>query len=72
MSSVAMETLHMIEMLPKQEQDLAYELIKRLVKAWDPDFTKAAPEEAKRIADAERSGFVSEADVDWDSIGADA
>ena len=40
-------------------------------KAWDPDFTKATPEEAKRIADAEKSGFVSESEIDWDSIGAD-
>lgn len=40
-------------------------------KAWDPDFTKVTPEEAQRIADAEKSGFVSESEIDWESIGAD-
>ena len=40
-------------------------------KAWDPDFTKVTPEEAQRIANAEKSGFVSESEIDWDSIGTD-
>ena len=71
MSGIAMETARMIEMLPETEQNLAYELIKRLVRAWDPDFTKATPEEAKRIAEAKKSGFVSESEIDWDSIGTD-
>ena len=39
--------------------------------AWDPDFTKVTPEEAKQIADAENSGFVDEDEIDWDSIGTD-
>ena len=44
----------MVEILPEQEQQLAYELIKRLVLAWDPDFTKTTPEEALDIAEARR------------------
>ena len=35
-----------------------------LVKAWDPDFTKVTPEEERRMAAAERSGFVNETDID--------
>ncbi len=30
----------MLEILPDEEQRLALELIKRIVLAWDPDFTK--------------------------------
>lgn len=44
----------------------------KLVRAWDPDFTKVTPEEAKRIEAAERSGFVAEDDIDWNNIGATA
>lgn len=59
----------MVEMLPKQDQQLAYELVKKLVLAWDPDFTKVTPDEAMRIKAAEESGFVDEDEIDWDKIG---
>lgn len=44
------------------------ELMKRLVLAWDPDFTKVTPEEARRLKAAEESGFVDEAAVDWEHL----
>jgi hypothetical protein len=44
------------------------EFIKKLVKAWDPDFTKVTVEEAKRIDEAEKSGFISENEIDWDNL----
>ncbi len=47
----------------------AYEFIKKLVIAWDPDFTKVTPEERKLIEQAENSGFVDEKDIDWDNLG---
>ena len=50
-------------------KELAYELIKKLVHAWDPDFTRVTAEEAMQIAAAEKSGFVDEDEIDWDSIG---
>lgn len=37
--------------MPFQEQDLAKELVKRLVLAWDPDFTKLTPENLLNEAD---------------------
>lgn len=43
---------------------------KAMIRAWDPDYTKVTPEEAKRLAAAEASGFVDEKDIDWDTIGA--
>ena len=47
MSETAMNAARMIDMLPDSDQHLAYELIKKLVLAWDPDFTKLTTEEAK-------------------------
>ena len=39
----------MLDMLPEKEQNFAYELMKKLVLAWDPDFTKLTPDEKKRL-----------------------
>ena len=70
MSDVAMDAAKLLDMLPEDERNFAYEFIKKLVKAWDPDFTKVTSEEARRIAEAERSGFVDEVDIDWDNLEA--
>ena len=69
MSVLSMDTARMIDMLPADDQRFAYEFVKKLVLAWDPDFTKTTPEEAARIKEAEESGFVSEDDIDWNTIG---
>ncbi len=68
MSGIVMDAARMMEMLPEADQSFAYEFIKKLVKAWDPDFTKVTPEEADEIAAAEASGFIDEADIDWDNL----
>ena len=60
----------MMDMLPEEDRDLAFELIKKLVKAWDPDFTKVTPEEARRIQEAEESGFLADSDIGWDHLDA--
>ena len=62
MSNVALDAARMMDMLPEDEKEFAYEFIKKLVKAWDPDFTKATPEEAEKMEAAEKSGFVEESD----------
>lgn len=71
MSELAQRTAHMLDMLPAQEQQLAYEVMKRMVLAWDPDFTKLTPEEAAEVEEAERQiangEYVSENDIDWDA-----
>jgi len=69
MSSIAIDTAKMIDILPAEDQEFAFEFVKKLVLAWDPDFTKVTPEEAMRIAAAEESGFISEDEIDWDNIG---
>ncbi len=40
MSELAQKTADMLDMLPVEEQHLAYEMLKRIILAWDPDFTK--------------------------------
>ncbi len=71
MSSIAIEAAHLMDALPEADQAFAYEFIKKLVLAWDPDFTKVTAEEAKRIEEAESSGYVDEDEIDWESIGID-
>ncbi len=68
MSNMALEAARMLDMLPEEDQSFAYEFIKKLVRAWDPDFTKVTPAEAKEIAEAEASGFVDETDINWENL----
>lgn len=58
----------MLELLPDSEQKLAYEFIKRLVLAWDSDYTKVTPKEREQLEEAEESGFVPENEIDWDNL----
>jgi hypothetical protein len=60
-----MQIADMIEMLPEDEQNFAFEFIKRLVLAWDPDFTKLTPAERKHLEEAENGEYVDEDDIDW-------
>ena len=69
MSNIAIEAVRLLDTLPEADKVFAYEFIKKLVLAWDPDYTKVTPEEAKEIEDAESSGFIDESDIDWDKIG---
>lgn len=69
MSEIAMEAARLMDMLPDDDKTFAYEFIKKLVLAWDPDFTKTTPDEAERIAQAEKSGFIDDEDIDWEKIG---
>lgn len=70
MSDMAIDAARLMDMLPDEDKSFAYEFIKKLVKAWDPDFTKVTPEEARRIEAAEQSGFIAEDDIDWSNLGA--
>ncbi len=70
MSDKTMQIAEMLDMLPEQEQNLACEMLKRIVLAWDPDFTKVTPQERKRLEEAEQSGFVADSEIDWDNLSA--
>ena len=60
MSTTAQVIASMVDILPEGDQKLAYEMIKRMVLAWDPDFTKVTPEEARHLEEAERKEFLEE------------
>ena len=69
MSPISRQITEMVDMLPENEQTLAFELIKHLVLAWDPDYTKVTPIEASEIdkafAEYERGEVVKLEDIKW-------
>ena len=68
MSEIVVDAARMMEMLPDSDKTFAYEFIKKLVLAWDPDFTKVTQEEARQLAEAEKSGSIDEDEIDWDNL----
>ena len=70
MSDIAIQAARLLDALPEADQEFAFEFIKKLILAWDPDFTKVTAEEAKKIEAAENSGYVDEDEIDWENIGA--
>ena len=60
-----------MEFLPESEQNFVLEFVKKLVLAWDPDFTKLTPAERKELKDAEKSiaegGTITHNEINWDS-----
>ncbi len=68
MSQYMIQINKLLEMLPENEQRLAMEFVKQLVKAWNPDYTKVTPFEYNQIAQAEQSGFIEESEIDWNNL----
>lgn len=53
METLVTDTASMLKELPESEQKLAYEFVKRLVLAWDPEYTKVTKSEALALEEAE-------------------
>ncbi len=53
MSETAQKIAETFDMLPEEQQRLAYEILKTMVRNWDPDFTKLTPNEAAELEAAE-------------------
>ena len=68
MSQLAQDIAEMIDMLPKEEQSLAYEMVRRLIMAWDPDFSRLTPKEEKDLLAAKASGYVDANAIDWNAV----
>lgn len=70
MSAATKEAINLMEILPESDQNLALEFIKKLVLAWDPDYTKVTPAERKALEEAEKdvaeNGTISHDDINWD------
>ena len=58
MNTATKQAIELMEILPESEQNFALEFIKKLVLAWDPDFTK--------LTSAEQKETVSHEAINWD------
>lgn len=54
MTTKTQDFVAMFNLLLDSEQNLAFELVKRLVLAWDSDYTKLTPAERARLEASER------------------
>jgi hypothetical protein len=70
MLPISKQIAEMLDMLPEQEQLLAFEFIKRMVLAWDSDFTKLTPFEKERLLKADKEiangETVDHSRINWD------
>ena len=70
MAPIAQQIADMVDMLPEKDQAPAFELVKKLVLAWDPDFSKVTPAEKAEIdkaaAELEAGDYVTDQAVNWD------
>lgn len=69
MSEIVRNAAEMMEILPEEDKTFAYEFIKKLVLAWDPDYTKLTDTERKSLEEAEKDEFTCETEIDWDNLG---
>ena len=51
MDAMTREITEMLALLPESEKNLAYELVKRLVIVWNPDFNKLSSKRSERKTD---------------------
>lgn len=69
MNATTKKTIELLQILPESDQGLAYEIIKKLVLAWDPDYTKTTPEEARALEEAEHDrkagDTISHDSIEW-------
>ena len=70
MSAATKEAIILMEILPESDQNFALEFIKKLVLAWDPDYTKVTHVERKALEEAEKdiaeNGTISHDAINWD------
>lgn len=70
MSAATKEAISLMEVLPESDQNFVLEFIKKLVLAWDPDYTKVTSEERKALEEAEKdiveNGTISHDAINWD------
>jgi len=69
MTRITEEITSMVDMLPDDEQIFAYEFIKRLIRAWDPDFTKLTSKELEELESAKQTESINAKEIDWDNLG---
>ncbi len=69
MTANEQEMIRLYNFLPDVDKDFALAFMKKLVLAWDPDFTKLTPMERADLeesrADFEKGMAVRMEDIDW-------
>lgn len=67
---ISQQIAQMVDILPDADQALALELVRKLVLAWDPDFTKVTPGEheamERAIQELDAGEYVTEDQINWD------
>ena len=67
---ISQRIAQMVDILPEADQTLAFELVKKLVIAWDPDFTKVTPTERAAMEQAvnelDAGEYVTDDQINWD------
>ena len=70
MSGAVKEAASLMEVLPESDQNFALEFIKKLVLAWDPDYTKVTLAERKELEEAEKeikeNDTIAHDAINWD------
>lgn len=57
-----------VDALPEDDRAMVYHLVKRLIVAWDPDFTRLTPQEAKELEEIKKENdYTPLEEIDWDS-----
>ena len=66
---ISQQIAQMVETLPDADQVLALELVRKLVLAWDHDFTKAAPGEhaemERAVKELDAGEYVTDDQINW-------
>ena len=67
MSEMVKEAAELMELLPDSDKSFALQMIKKLVLAWDPDFTKLTPTERRDLDEARsEEETVAHDEINWD------
>ena len=66
MKQATLQTAELLDILPDEEFSIVNELVKKLVIAWNPDFTKVTPEEKELLKETDmemkNGDYISEKD----------
>ena len=72
MNATIEKAVGLLEILPENDQNFALEFIRKLVVAWDPDFTKLTPSEREELEEIDRdiakNGTIPHESINWDQI----
>lgn len=67
MSETAINIAKMVNMLPENDQKFAYEFVKKLILAWDPDYTKLTSEEERQLKQSlQENEYYALESIKWD------